>query len=380
MVPVMARVIAALSLLLAGACASAPPGDAGPWPPAEAERLGLAIDSLAAAVVERGEVVGLTVAVLRGGETVRARGYGIADLEHRAPATDSTRYFLGSVTKPMTAAAVLALAERGRLSLDDEVTRHVPELDSPGPPITLRHLLSHTSGLAGPQQVAPRFLERRHLEFSREQLVELLAGEPRVSAPGERFGYNNLGYILLGITVERVSGQGFEEHLRREVLAPAAASSVLLCDPRRVIAHRASGYEMVEGAPVNAEPVNASLVFAAGGLCANAPDVARWLRALAGGQVIAPATFREMVTPAPGATGAALSYGYGMFMDAALGRSRLFHGGDVNGFSGFAAHYPEAELTVVVLTNTRGTASRRLAEAIAGRVLGLPPMASLTHP
>jgi D-alanyl-D-alanine carboxypeptidase len=335
------------------------------------ERLAQALDSIAAGAVAGGEVIGVTVAVLRAGEPVHVRGYGTAHLESLAAATESTVYHIGSITKPVTAAAVLHLAERGRLDLDDDVTRHVPELDSPGAPITIRQLLGHTSGLAGPGQVAGKFLERRHLEFSRADLVELLRGEPRVSTPGERFAYNNLGYLLLGIVVERVSGRTYEDYLRDEVLAPAGARSVALCDARRVIPHRAAGYELRDGTAFNHEPVNASLVFAAGGLCGNAADVAVWLRALAGGVVVAPEAFRRMTTRGVLADGSAHAYGYGLFVDSLAGHPRIHHGGDVNGYSGHAAHYPGEDVTVVVLTNTRGTAARRIEQRIARRLLGI---------
>jgi D-alanyl-D-alanine carboxypeptidase len=335
-------------------------------------RLGAAIDSLAAAAVRSGAVTGLSVAVLRGGETVRIQGYGMADLEHAVPATDSTRYYVGSITKTMTAAAILRLAEQGRLDLDDDVTRYIPELDSPGPPIRLSHLLSHTSGLAGPAQVAHRFLERRHLDFTREQLLELVQGEARVSAPGERWAYNNLGYLLLGMVAERVAEMPYEELLRDGVLAPAAAHSVALCDARRIIPHRATGYVMDNGSPVHHEPVNASLLFAAGGLCANAGDIAAWLRALARGAVIAPASVEAMTTPQRLTDDSAVPYGYGIFVDSAHGTARIQHGGDANGFSAHAAHYPEHDLTIVVLTNTRSSVARDLANRIGSHALAPP--------
>jgi D-alanyl-D-alanine carboxypeptidase len=332
--------------------------------------IAVSIDSLAAAVVDRGEAVGLTVAVLQREEAILVRGYGVADLESRAAATDSSRFYIGSITKVVTAAAVLRLAANDQLGLDDDIRRHVPELDSPGPSITLRHLLNHTSGLVGPQQVAGKFLERRHLEFSREQLVELLQGEPRVSAPGERFAYNNLGYLLLGIVLERVSGQSYEDHLHAGVLAPGAAS-IMLCDQQRVIPHRASGYEVRNGTVVNHEPVNASLLFAAGGLCAAAGDVARWFRSLTHGEIIPPSAFLLMSTPDANATGTNLSYGYGLFVDEVATHRRVHHGGDANGFSAHAAHYPDHDVTVVVLSNTRGPAARGLEQQIARRMLDI---------
>jgi len=379
--------LATIVLAIAAACSTVPVESAAgggpiPWDLVRAEdggavaaasedsdRIVTAIDSIARAAVESGEVVGVSVAVLKGGEIIRTHGYGMADLESRAPASDSTRYHIGSITKPITAAAILRLADGGHLSLDHDATRYVPELGAGGTPITLRHLLTHTSGLAGPQQVGPKFIERRHLEFSRGDLLELLQGEPRVSEPGAAFAYNNLGYIVLGIIAERVSGQSFEEHLSEGVLAPAAATSTLLCDTRRIIPHRARGYEIQNGVVTHHEPVNASLVFAAGGLCSNAFDIARWLRALARGDIVTPAAFTEMIQAAVLADGTALPYGYGLFVDPAEGHARIHHGGVVNGFSGHAAHYTTADITVVVLTNTRGLAGRRIKEQIARRVL-----------
>jgi D-alanyl-D-alanine carboxypeptidase len=379
--------IPAIFMAIAAACATVAVGSAaggGPMPSdmvrAEGgaavaaasrapDRLVTVIDSIARAAVESGEVVGVSVAVLKAGEIIRTHGYGMADLESRAPASDSTRYYVGSITKPITAAAILRLADGRHLSLDDDVTRYVPELGAGGAPITLRHLLTHTSGLAGPQQVGPKFIERRHLDFSRADLLELLQDEPRVSEPGAAFAYNNLGYIVLGIIAERVSGQSFEEHLREGVLAPAAATSVLLCDTRRIIPHRARGYEIHDGDVTNHEPVNASLVFAAGGLCSTAVDIARWLRALARGDVVTPAAFAEMAQAAKLADGTALPYGYGLFLDPVEGHARVHHGGVVNGFSGHAAHYTKADVTVVILTNTRGLAGRRIEEQVARHVL-----------
>jgi len=331
----------------------------------------MAIDSIASAAVDAGEVVGLSVAVLQGSEWVHVRGYGMADLESLTPATDSTRYYVGSITKSMTAAAVLRLVQHGHLDLDDDVTLYVPELDPSGPPITLRHLLNHTSGLAGPQQVAPRFIERRHLDFSRDELLELLHGESRVSAPGEQFAYNNLGYVVLGIVVERVSAQSYEEHLREGVLGPDDTTSILLCDPHRVIPHRARGYLVREGEVTHHEPVNASLVFSAGGLCSNAADVARWFGSLGRGEILPGALLSEMSAAATLNDGSRIPYGYGLFVGDLEGFTRIHHGGDVNGFSGHAAYYPERDVTVVVLTNTRSPAARRIEQEIARRLLGV---------
>jgi CubicO group peptidase (beta-lactamase class C family) len=334
------------------------------------ERLALAVDSIAGAAVDQGEVVGLSVAVVLGGEPIRIGGYGSASLESAAPATDSTLYYVGSITKSVTAAMIHQLAERGQLDLDDDVTRHIPELDSPGPTVTLRHLLLHTSGLPGPQEVAHKFVDRRHLDFSRDDLLSLVQGEPRVSEPGDRLAYNNLGYMLLGLVAERVSGLSYEEYLRAQLLGGTAGRSIALCDARPVIPHRASGYLVRDGRPLNHEPVNASLLFAAGGLCANAADIAWWLRSLARGEILSPERFREMSTPGRLADGSILTHGHGLFVDPLGSYRRIHHGGVANGFSSHAAYYPDLDLAVVVLTNTRAPAARRIEDQVTRLFLG----------
>jgi NADPH:quinone reductase-like Zn-dependent oxidoreductase/CubicO group peptidase (beta-lactamase class C family) len=344
-----------------------------PTTPAAAQaqdRLAPGIDSIARAAVEQGEVVGLSVAVVLGGEPIRIRGYGAANLESATLATDSTLYYVGSITKSVTAAMIHQLAERGRLDLDDDVTRHIPELDSPGPTITLRHLLLHTSGLPGPQEVAHKFLDRRHLDFSRDDLLSLVQGEPRVSDPGDRLAYNNLGYMLLGLVAERVSGLSYQEYLATQLLGGTGDRSLALCDARPVIRHRASGYLVRDGRPFNHEPVNASLLFAAGGLCANAADIAWWLRSLARGEILSPERFREMSTPGRLADGSTLTYGHGLFVEPLGGHRRIHHGGVANGFASHAAYYPDLDLAVVVLTNTRSAAAPRIEEQIARLFLG----------
>lgn len=362
--PARRRLSCALPVLLVSAVALAD-GDSAGGLDAVVQK----VDSIAAAALDSGDLVGLSIAVLKGDEAIFAKGFGFADLESLAEASPATRYYIGSITKTFTAAAILRLAERELLSLEDDVARHVPELATPGHPIRLRHLLNHTSGLAGPEQVAPRFVERRHLDFSRAELLRLLEDEPRIFTPGERYEYNNLGYVVLGIVVERVSGQEFEAYLQQNILGPAAGASVLMCDARRVIRHRARGYVVREGAPLHHEPVNASLVFAAGGLCATAPDLARWFRALAAGEVVSAASFEQMSTPATLEDGSRLSYGYGLFIDDPAG-GRIHHGGIVNGFSGHAAYYADEEITVVVLTNTRSPASRIVEGQIAMSLMG----------
>jgi D-alanyl-D-alanine carboxypeptidase len=263
------------------------------------------------------------------------------------------------------------LNELGLIGLDDDIALLLEDLASPGDPIALRNLLNHTSGLPGPHQVIAKFMDRRHLTFSRSELLELLEGEPRDSKPGQEYSYNNLGYVLLGLVIEEVSGLTFEQFLQDEISLPEAPDAFLLCDSRRIIQGRASGYAFNDGKPFNHEPVNVSLVFTAGGLCANATELATWFRALANGRVIDSESFETMSTPSRLKDNSLVHYGYGIFMDEAHGLRRVFQGGDVNGFSAHVAHYIDLDITVAVLTNTRSPAARfveqKIAKVIAAR-------------
>jgi D-alanyl-D-alanine carboxypeptidase len=352
------RAVAACALLVTGAVA---------W---GNEEVALnAVDVAARAAISDGEAIGLSIAVLRKGVPLHVRGYGMADLESSAAASGETVYYIGSITKTLTAAAILKLAEQGSLDIDDPVVDLVPELGADLAPVTLRHLLNHTSGVVGPGQVLDKFLPRRHLEFSRAELIALLQGEPRQSEAGSSWEYNNLGYLLLGIVIERISGMSYNEYLRQAILPPAGSPMLALCDMHEIIPQRARGYLLHEGAPRHHEPVNASLLFAAGGACASAPDVAVWMRALARGAVVSGALLESMTTPGTLADGTVIPYGLGLFTEILDEQRRLHHGGDANGFSAAAAHYLEADLTVVVLTNTRSRVARELERRIATLML-----------
>jgi D-alanyl-D-alanine carboxypeptidase len=348
------RAVAICALLVTGAVAWAD------------DEVGLrAVDAAARAAIADGGAIGLSIAVLRKGVPVHVQGYGMADLESSAAATGETVYYIGSITKTLTAAAILKLAEQGSLGIDDSITEFVPELGPELVPVTLRHLLNHTAGVAGPRQVVDKFLPRRHLEFSRAELIALLHGEPRQSEPGSTWEYNNLGYLLLGIVAERVSGMSYNAYLRQAILPPAGNPMLALCEMHEIIPRRARGYLLHEGAPRHHEPVNASLLFAAGGACASAPDVAAWMRALARGDVVSGALLDSMTAPGVLADGTVIPYGLGLFTEIQDDQRRLHHGGDANGFSAAAAHYLEADLTVVVLTNTRSRVARELERRIA---------------
>lgn len=368
-----ARTRAALAaVLLAAAPALAQTGPASP------ARLQQAVDSVAARALGI-PVEGISVAVVRGDSVLLQSAYGLADVEDGRPVTPETVFEIGSATKPFTAAAVFRLAEEGRLSLDDEVGRHLPPLRERAAGVTLRHLLSHTSGLARAWAV-----EDLSAPSSPQAVVDSLAARPVESAPGERYAYNNNGFILLGLVVEAASGVPYAEYLDRTFLRPLGLASVAPCE--ELSAERmARGYTHPTRGPAEAAPApshHPTVTFSAGALCATAGDLARWQRALASGRVVSPEGYQFMTTPVVPASGRPAPYGLGIEVASLDGRPSAGHGGATPGFVVEAAYLPGDSLGVAVLTNGvyAGSVVSEMVRAVARAALGLPQPAVEDRP
>jgi len=336
------------------------------------EGLSEAIDAVVEDGLEEGPIAGATVAVSRGGRTLHSAGYGYADLENRIPATENTLYHVGSITKEFTAAAVLLLVEEGRVELDRPITEYLPDLPSQLEAVEVRHLLNHTGGVRN-YTTMESWWRRAALEVTPSELVEVFAHEPLDFPPRTEFSYSNSGYVLLGLLVERVSGQPFGGFLNEQLFVPLGLERTHYCDDRALVPERARGYQVEEGAFARARYVSLSQAYAAGGICSTAPDLLRWTRLLMNGAVVRPEAVRRMIRPDTLADGRRLEYAYGIAVGNLDGRRRLGHVGGMRGFASFLAHYPEDALTVVVLTNTEGAPAAALESEIARLALRLEP-------
>lgn len=344
------------------------------------------LDSLVEAEMERRPVPGASVAVIRGADTLLFRGYGHADLEHRVPATPGTIYRIASLTKQFTAAAVLHLADAGRLSLDDPLERWVPEFSTGGQRVLLKHLLNHTSGIPnyygfpGWQEIRPR---RMGHDEARSAMRDLVADEPFDFEPGAGHRYSNTGYDLLGDVVERASGMTYEEYVRSRITGPLGLENVTACPREKIVRGRARGYDHRDGDHEGGELVNAfrispSILFSSGGLCSTVGDLVAWSRALhEERRILSDDAYHRMVTPEGAA--AAHGYAYGLGVGDHGGHPYLRHNGAVPGFSAQLDYYPEDRLHVVVLMNGPAAVAG-LAEEIGRAVLGLPTRAVANRP
>lgn len=315
-----------------------------PAPPADKHAdLAARVDAHVAAYFRETYAPGLSVSVVRAGrDTLVFRGYGLADVENEVRATAETVYPIASVTKQFTAAAVMRLAQEGRLSLSDSVGRHLPGLPAAWRGLRVGQLLNHTSGVPAhpvllPEDVAP------------DSVVARAADEPLEFAPGTQWSYSNVGYLVLGLMIEKVSGRSYAEYLDSGILRPAGMTATRLCEPSPPGGRRAVGYTLRDTSLAVAPLTRMRAVFASGALCSTVGDVAAWNHALATGRVVTPASLARMTAPEGAARTA--GYGYGLIVQSIDGHRVFGHGGELEGFRSSNAYLPDDSLSVTVLTN-----------------------------
>ena len=286
---------------------------------------------------------GASVLVFRDGEIVFSRGYGMADLEGGRAAAPDTNYRLASVTKQFTAAAVLRLVEKGRLSLDEKLRAHFPSLPVEVDAVTVEHLLTHTSGLIDYEDVmAPD----SPTVYDRDVLRLLETQRSTYFAPGSGYRYSNSGYALLALVVEKVSGESFARFLEREIVAPLGMrDTVAHQEGTSVVARRAYGYSRAGDGWRRTDQSNTSAVLGDGGVYASVVDLARWLDALDRG------AFAEASVPRVATSDPNIRYGYGWRVSEHQGHALVMHTGETIGFRNALVRFPGRRLGVVVLTN-----------------------------
>ena len=308
-----------------------------------------------------GDVPGASVLVLRDGEPLLQRSYGLADLEAHVAATPRTNFRLASVTKQFTAAAILLLAEDGKLSLDDPLRKWLPSLPAATDPITLRQVLSHTSGLVDYEDVmAPDATEQVH----DIDVLHLLETQDRLYfAPGTDYRYSNSGYALLALVVGKASGKDFATFLRDRIFQPLGmAHTVAYEEGISTVADRAYGYSLVDGRWTRTDQSSTSAVLGDGGIYSSIDDLAKWDAALYDDRLLSAAS-RELAFTAHTKTGEpdVDGYGYGWRIHGEV----LWHSGETMGFRNVIVRWPQRHFTVVVLSNRNDPEPYRLALKIA---------------
>ena len=301
------------------------------------------------------------VLVAQGGQVLLKQGYSLANREHGVANTPQTKFRLGSVTKQFTAMCILMLAEQNKLRVTDPVAQYVPDCPKPWEPITIEHLLTHTSGIPGFTDF-PDNLQHERLPTTVEATVNRFRDKPLDFVPGERFKYSNSGYVLLGYIIERVTGQKYEAVVSEKLFSPLGMKNSGYDHPSTVLTNRAAGYSRQHGALVNCVHFEMDTPHAAGALYSTVEDLLLWDQALYTEKLVPAARLEAMFTARKG------DYGYGWFIRQQGKRKCVEHGGGIAGFVTSIARYPEDKVVIVVLCNfdtaQPGKISRELAEML----------------
>jgi CubicO group peptidase (beta-lactamase class C family) len=324
-----------------------------------------AIDKAVTDVLARSGAPSASIAIVKDGRLMYARAYGNARLEPPVAATPDMRYSIGSISKQFTAAAILLLAEEGKLTLDDKVVRWLPELTR-AQDVTIRQLLSMTSGYQDfwPQDyVMPTMLQ----PVTAEEIMAGWARKPLDFEPGTKWQYSNTNYVIAGLIVERVAGMPLLDFLRKRVFEPLRMTSVTDTDQAPLGPADPSRYHRYAlAAPRPAPKEGKGWMFAAGELAMTARDLAAWDISMIDQTVLKPASYRELQTEVLLRNGSGSRYGLGVSVTTVDGRRLIAHGGEVSGFTARNEVYPDERAAIVVLTNLDATdASTQIATKLA---------------
>jgi CubicO group peptidase (beta-lactamase class C family) len=320
-------------------------------------------------------VVGASIAVVRGSDTIAVKGYGKANLELGVATPPAAIYEIGSVTKQFTGAAIMQLVEQGKLSLDDDIGRYVPQFNTKGRRIPIRRLLDHTSGIRGYTEI-PEARSFLPLALAPDTLLRTIERWPYDFEPGEEQIYNNSAFFLAGLVIEKVSGMTYAQYVEQKLMAPAGMTSSHYCSDVAIRPNKTTGYDWGATGPVQKRPLSHVWPYAAGSLCANARDMVAWNEALhRTRRILGAESYRAMITADTLNDGTRVGYAKGLALTPVLGHRSLHHGGGINGWTSENLYFPEESLSVVVLYNVSGPSGpAETAEAIAKAVLGERPV------
>ena len=292
------------------------------------------------------------------------QSYGLADVDAGVRATPRTDYRLASLTKEFTATAVMLLADAGKLSFDDPVARWLPDLPAHARGVTIRQLLTHTSGIWAYEDFVP---DSQTYQVKDRDVLRLIQRADSLYFPaGTEYRYSNTGYALLALVVEAASGMPFARFLRERVFLPAGMRNTVAFEQGvSTVPRRAYGHTLDGGRRVRADQSNTSAVLGDGGIYSSVDDLVKWSRALFGHRLVRPATQQLAWTSAPLSNGQPAGYGFGWFVTHDAHGLRLWHNGETRGFTNGIVVYPELRLMVVLLTNRLGGTPWETAQRIA---------------
>ena len=305
------------------------------------------VDNFVRAQLAERHIPGAAIAVIKNGRVVKSEGYGLASVEFNAPVTKETVFEIGSVSKQMTAAAIMLLVEEGKINPDEKISKYLPATPDAWKNVTVRHLLTHTSGIKSYTGLSGFELTKR---LSRDEFIRTLAAQPLEFETGSRYQYSNSGYNLLGFIIETVSGKSYWDFMRERIFKPLGMEKTADRDPKYIIPNRATGYEWENGSLIGRD-YDLTDVFSAGAIVSTVTDLAKWDAAWRGDTLLKKTSKTQAWTPVTLNDGKPYPYGFGWRFSEVRGHRLIAHSGQTAGFGANISRYVDDDLTVIALTN-----------------------------
>lgn len=305
------------------------------------------------------------VVVIQKEKVIYKKAFGLADREWDVGNTIDTKFRIGSITKQFTAACIMQLAEQGKLSVDDKLTKYFPDYPK-GDSVTIHMLLNHTSGIMNYTNI-PEFWPKAVIPLSIDSMIAVFKNKPYDFSPGMQWNYSNSGYFLLGVIVEKASGKKFRDYLWEHVIQKAGLKNTDMDRLDSLLTYRAKGYAKTPTGWRHANYISMESPFSAGAMFSTLNDLYNWMQALMHNKIVSPASTQKMMTPY------LRNYGYGLIIDSLKQHKRIWHNGGIPGFASHLAYYPADEVYVAALSNNESNADK-IGMSLAFILFNIPVM------
>lgn len=313
---------------------------------------------------------GVSILIAKNGQVIYKKAVGLANLELQIPLTTDNVFEIGSITKQFTSVSILMLEEQGKLQLQDEITKYIPDYPTLGKTITIHHLLNHTSGIKSYTNMES-FKKNARKDMTPTELIDVFKNEPMGFDPGEKFLYNNSGYILLGHIIEVVSGESYADFIQKYIFDKVGMTSTYYGSMKKIIPNRASGYSDNNGF-TNADYLSLTLPYAAGSIMSTVDDLLKWQNAISANSLIKRSSLEKAINGSILNSGEKIPYGYGWGKGSISGSKTIEHSGGIFGYTSNGIFFPEENMYVIALSNCDCSNVSEASSRIAAMAIGKP--------
>ena len=314
---------------------------------------------------------GASVLIAKNGKAIYRKAFGMANLELGVPMKPENVFEIGSVTKQFTSVSILMLMEQGKLTLQDDITKFLPDYPTHGHKISVHQLLNHTSGIKSYTNMRS-FMSRAREDMSPTELIDVFKNEPMDFDPGEQYRYNNSAYIILGHIIEVASGMSYEDYIEKNIFEKLGMKNSFYGSHTQIIKNRANGYQPSENGYNNAEYLSMTLPYAGGSLMSCVDDMLKWQQAIHKNTLISEKSKQLAFANYKLNDGSNINYGYGFSIDEINGIPTIEHGGGIFGYTCYAIYEPKEDMYAIILTNSNGNPSTGMTIEIMAHALGKP--------